>query len=93
MGTYEGWSNKQTWAVNLWVSNDHGLYNEQTDMIRHAVRREIDSADFADEIEQWVSGMTPDLGASLWSDLMSLALGSVDWRELAESWLADGAES
>lgn len=25
--TYEGWSNRETWATNLWLANDHGLYN------------------------------------------------------------------
>lgn len=25
--TYNGWKNYPTWAVNLWLSNDHGLYD------------------------------------------------------------------
>src|SRR3990167_9926974 len=28
--TYQGWTNYETWAVNLWLTNDSGIY----DMIR-----------------------------------------------------------
>jgi hypothetical protein len=24
--TYNGWSNRETWALNLWLGNDYGLY-------------------------------------------------------------------
>lgn len=31
--TYNGWKNYPTWAVNLWLSNDRGLYEETIDRV------------------------------------------------------------
>lgn len=30
--TYEGWSNRETWATNLWLANDQGLYEQVREM-------------------------------------------------------------
>jgi hypothetical protein len=35
---YNGWKNYPTWAVNLWLSNDQGAYNECCYMAREALR-------------------------------------------------------
>lgn len=41
-------------------------------------------------IREWVEEeMVPDLGACMASDLLGAALSEVDWREIAENWLAD----
>ncbi len=29
--SYEGWSNRETWCLNLWLANDEGLYRTVTD--------------------------------------------------------------
>lgn len=37
---YNGWTNYPTWAVNLWMANDEGLY----DLVREHARECIDEA-------------------------------------------------
>lgn len=34
---YNGWSNRETWALNLWLANDHGLYDMTRERVATAV--------------------------------------------------------
>jgi hypothetical protein len=36
--TYNGWSNYPTWAVNLWLSNDRGLYEATAELVEITAR-------------------------------------------------------
>ncbi len=83
---YNGWSNRETWAVNLWISNERGSY-EQVKAL--ADEHHESRADLADAIKDWIEGNQPELGPTLWSDLMGTALGEVDWYGIAESWIED----
>ena len=40
--TYNGWTNRETWALNLWLANDEGLYN----MTRERVADALESVDY-----------------------------------------------
>lgn len=46
----------------------------------------------ADQLKQWASDEEPDLGASIWSDLLGAALSAVNWYEVAEHYLEDVQE-
>ena len=81
---YNGWTNYATWAVNLWLTNDEYSESnlrqmvEDTNSLAHRV-------DLADALKQYVEDGMPDLGCTLYADLMTAALGDINWWELAEA--------
>ena len=95
--TYNGWKNYPTWAVNLWLNNDEGLYNEARERTSNAVwERGTGNASktlaVADALKAWVRDeLAPDLGASFAADLLGYALDQVDWQEIANAWLEEAA--
>ncbi len=38
MKEYNGWKNRQTWNVSLWINNDEGLYNMLVKYVDQAKR-------------------------------------------------------
>jgi hypothetical protein len=93
---YNGWKNYPTWAVNLWLSNDEGLYHQALDIARDVKAGQIDGQSdpnfgrgvLAASYKAWVrDDLAPDLGASFAADLLGYALDEVDWLEIADAWL------
>ncbi len=89
METYNGWTNYETWNVNLWLTNDEGSYSMVREMAVRCADTETSRADLADELKALVEEMMPDLGASMYADLLGAAISSVNWHELAEHYLTD----
>lgn len=94
--TCNGWTNYQTWVVNLWLDND-GMSSEIEDWASEEMQAAIDAdktdirADamyaLAQRIESWVDELQ-DLSehkpSGMFADLLGHALGMVDWHEIAK---------
>lgn len=82
ISTYNGWSNRETWLVNLWLTNDEVSYSLLTDAFRH----HGSTYDKAERLEASVRERQQELEleASLWSDLLGTALNRVNWYELVQ---------
>jgi hypothetical protein len=92
---YNGWTNKPTWLVRLWIDNDQG---EQEYWLERG--RAMADADYAlaDHLRETFEQAADDQcdgiisKASLFSDLMSWALAMVNWGEVAHSLIEDASE-
>lgn len=88
MSDYQGWTNYETWNVKLWLDNEQGSYGDMVSMAR-AAKGEYD---LAADLKSYVEDMAPDLGASMFADLLGAALQSVNWQEIAAAYLEDYAQ-
>lgn len=102
---YNGWSNYETWNVKLWMDNDEYSYRRYEEMAQEAYddaesdetfSREDNAAlslskTLRSEYEDALNDILENarISASVWSDLLTSALGEVDWYEIAESLLSN----
>lgn len=98
--TYNGWTNYPTWAVKLWLDNAEPAYRYWTETahkLREAGPQPIAGTSLtreprgilADRLKEAIEDSLPDLGASMASDLLGYAIGTVNWYEIAENLLAE----
>ncbi len=92
--TYNGWTNFESWACGLHLSNDQGLYNLCTEIVEEADAEWPDSPWMAAErikdfVEEFLEPVfhapeeAHELARSMASDVGSLH--RVDWAEVAQS--------
>lgn len=95
---YNGWTNYETWCVNLWLSNDQGSQEYACERAQEALQSAIDdntsdakaeaASTLADELEQMHDENKPE-ASGVYADLLGAALGAVNWREIAEHYVDD----
>lgn len=100
---YNGWTNRETWAVMLHINNDEGLQESALDMAREYAGEDRETGDLAGALQAWVDDL---LSRDYWRDeygcpmpegieMMRDDVGSlwrVNWRECADALLSDVAE-
>ena len=95
---YQGWSNRETWAANLWINNEQGIYEMVLDFTETS--REEHKEDggargcLAESIENYMTEILDMQNVFENKELlvMSQDIGSlyrVDWHEIAESFLSE----
>ena len=91
---YNGWTNKPTWSIALWLADDQSQHNF---LVETAGRYFSDDlltgagkiARFSEFIKAYIEEQSPVADeSSMWNDIVGWTLAITDWRELAESYFA-----
>ena len=96
--TYNGWTNYETWCVNLWMDNEQGSQEFFRETARQ-IHAETDAYNtgltvndmakirFADWLKQYYSEENlPEL-PGVYGDLLRGALDAVNWDEIARHYI------
>jgi len=94
--TYNGWSNYQTWVVNLWMDNEQGSHEMVREWAQECADdcdgdRDQAATDLANRLEAMHDEAMADIVGvvGVFGDLLGHALGCVDWLEIAEHCFED----
>ena len=77
---YNGWSNRETWIVNLWMTGGQGYYEQ----LREIISSHSDLDDQAEALEDWIRFEYDGEYSSIWADLINNSLAEVNWYEIIE---------
>ena len=72
---YNGWCNRETLIVNLWMTGDQSYYEQLCEII--SSHDSLD--DQAEAFEDWIRFEYDGEYSSLWADLINNSLAEVDW--------------
>ena len=80
---YNGWSNRETWLVNLWLSNDIGSY----EFLQGICKKDCERWEKVEELEAHFQEQLEDMYdfPTFWSELIGTALDRVDWYQVVEN--------
>ena len=93
--TYNGWSNYPTWCWKLWIDNDEGSYEYWREQTEDCIESSYDDDDAANCLRAQLESDADDRQAESAGnagpicDILSWAMGAIDWREIADSMIED----
>ena len=98
---YNGWTNYETWLVNLWMDNDEGLQAYWSEVAQDSIDQYNEDQEpviwfyFEGVLKEMLDDMVhgPDATvAFMAADLLNAAISEVDTRAIAKSWVDNQVE-
>jgi uncharacterized membrane protein YheB (UPF0754 family) len=97
---YNGWTNYETWCVNLWIENDQGdscywqerIADELTDWEDSEDKDELRDeviGNLSTQLEEYINSEQMPEVHGVYADLLTTALQAVDWDEIVTAWVDD----
>lgn len=85
---YNGWTNRETWLINLHLTNTQNIYNEVLELLKIDYEYEFQKEDkLKDFVENFILIDDNDEVNLLRSDLINTALSRVNWKEIVKSFM------
>ncbi len=103
---YQGWANYETWTARLWLDNCERSYRHWRQVTQSVLEVALKSDEvakgywsaeeaprilLANRLNEDLRNRAPDLGATMYADLLNSAFDDIDWLEIADSLLEDHA--
>ena len=82
---YNGWTNYETWNINLWIQDDEGFYNAMVEELRDILDRHENDWENVSLAE--VRGMVRDVIGSKTPDGVRTNDANIDWMEISDALL------
>jgi hypothetical protein len=83
---YNGWTNYETWCVNLWLDNEEPLQRYWAAIAALWLNQEpnarLAAYELARQLAEEVIDWKPEV-TGMWADLLGAALSEVNWNEIA----------
>ena len=83
--TYNGWSDRETWLVSLWLNNDESLYLQLLAAVELQEPTLIKAEWLAERVQEQLDWHLEDQGVSLWVDMLRSSFYRVDWGEIIDA--------
>ncbi len=91
---YSGWTDRPTWALNLWWANDEGMYEQLRDVILNTLHEDEDedgvTGDTENAVDVAASFLEEDFRereAAIEDGMMRDMIPDPNFREVARSWV------
>lgn len=82
---YNGWTNKETWTVNVWINH----YIDIPSLVKDHIGNDIAKEHLADFLKDFFTEVCfPNL-EGIYKDLLHITLFKVNWVELASIYIDD----